>query len=164
MALREKLNNLAVTATSRANTAIENGKLNLKISSEERKITEFTLNLGELLVDRLDAGETFDDEIMALYSSIQAARDVIIRARADIEANNRQPEDTGAAAETKPLSVCTQCGAQLAENANYCSACGAKVEPPEEEPIPTCGQCGAQLEPNANFCNQCGSKVPPAAE
>lgn len=164
MALRDKLNTLAITATSRANIAIENGKLNLKISSEERKITEFTLNLGELLVDRLDAGETFDDEIMALYSSIQAARDVIIRARTDIEANNRQPEDTGAAAEVDPLSVCTQCGAQLAENANYCSVCGVKVEPPEEEPIPTCGQCGAQLEPNANFCNQCGSKVPPAAE
>ena len=50
MALLDKLNTLAATATSKANNAIENGKLNLKINSEERKIAEFTLNIGELLV------------------------------------------------------------------------------------------------------------------
>ena len=70
---------------SKANTAIENGKLSLKINNEEKKIDEFTLNIGELILDQLDGGETFDDEIMALYSSIQAARDVITAARADIE-------------------------------------------------------------------------------
>lgn len=74
---------------SKANTAIENGKLSLKINNEEKKIDEFTLNIGELILDQLDGGETFDDEIMALYSSIQAARDVITAARADIEANRQ---------------------------------------------------------------------------
>ena len=86
MALRDKLNSLAAEAASKANTAIENGKLSLKINNEEKKIDEFTLNIGELVLDKLDGGETFDDEIMALYSSIQAAREVIARARADIEA------------------------------------------------------------------------------
>ena len=77
MALRDKLNSLAAEAASKANTAIENGKLSLKINNEEKKIDEFTLNIGELVLDKLDGGETFDDEIMALYSSIQAAREVI---------------------------------------------------------------------------------------
>ena len=92
MALHEKLtslakdaatkaNSLAKDAASKANTAIENGKLSLKINNEEKKIDEFTLNIGELILDQLDGGETFDDEIMALYSSIQAARDVITAER-----------------------------------------------------------------------------------
>ena len=89
MALRDKLNSLAAEAASKANTAIENGKLSLKINNEEKKIDEFTLNIGELVLDKLDGGETFDDEIMALYSSIQAAREVIARARADIEASRQ---------------------------------------------------------------------------
>ena len=72
MALRDKLNSLAAEAASKANTAIENGKLSLKINNEEKKIDEFTLNIGELVLDKLDGGETFDDAIMALYSSIQA--------------------------------------------------------------------------------------------
>ena len=91
MALRDKLNSLAAEAASKANslaaeaaskanTAIENGKLSLKINTEEKKIDEFTLNIGELILDKLDGGETFDDEIMALYSSIQASREVIARA------------------------------------------------------------------------------------
>lgn len=130
MALHEKLtslakdaatkaNSLAKDAASKANTAIENGKLSLKINNEEKKIDEFTLNIGELILDQLDGGETFDDEIMALYSSIQAARDVITAARADIEANRQSagPAD------------CESCGMPLTEDANYCANCGAKVEP-----------------------------------
>lgn len=161
MALLDKLNTLAATATSKANNAIENGKLNLKINSEERKIAEFTLNIGELLVDKLDAGETFDDEIMALYASIQAAREVILRAQADLEAN-RQAEEASPAA-----PACASCGAPLTEDAKFCTSCGAKVEEPSPEVVeaevvpPTCASCGAPLEDEANFCTQCGTKVEP---
>ena len=162
MALLDKLNTLAATATNKANNAIENGKLNLKINSEERKIAEFTLNIGELLVDKLDAGETFDDEIMALYASIQAAREVILRAQADMEANRQAAEAAGSAG-----PVCASCGAPLAEDAKFCASCGTKVEEPEPEVVeaevvpPTCASCGAPLEDEANFCTQCGTKVEP---
>ena len=123
MALRDKLNSLAAEAASKANTAIENGKLSLKINNEEKKIDEFTLNIGELVLDKLDGGETFDDEIMALYSSIQAAREVIARARADIEAS-RQGEE----AEEDALSpTCSSCGAVLSAEAVFCSQCGSKL-------------------------------------
>lgn len=139
MALHEKLtslakdaatkaNSLAKDAASKANTAIENGKLSLKINNEEKKIDEFTLNIGELILDQLDGGETFDDEIMALYSSIQAARDVITAARADIEAN-RQSAGTVPEEEDDGPAVCAACGMSLTEDANYCANCGAKVEP-----------------------------------
>ena len=161
MALLDKLNNLAAAATTKANSAIETGKLNLKIATEEKKITEFTLNIGDLMVDKLDAGETFDDEIMALYASIQATREVIAGAKAEIDAN-RPVEDA-------PL--CPACGAELADAAKFCANCGAKVEGPalevvEGEVVPsTCAQGGAELELGAKFCNQCGAKVDaPVAE
>lgn len=139
MALHEKLtslakdaatkaNSLAKDAASKANTAIENGKLSLKINNEEKKIDEFTLNIGELILDQLDGGETFDDEIMALYSSIQAARDVITAARADIEANRQSAGPADEGVDDGP-TVCESCGMPLTENANYCANCGAKVEP-----------------------------------
>ena len=139
MALHEKLtslakdaatkaNSLAKDAASKANTAIENGKLSLKINNEEKKIDEFTLNIGELILDQLDGGETFDDEIMALYSSIQAARDVITAARADIEANRQSAGPADENVDDGP-TVCESCGMPLTENANYCANCGAKVEP-----------------------------------
>ena len=132
MALHEKLtslakdaatkaNSLAKDAASKANTAIENGKLSLKINNEEKKIDEFTLNIGELILDQLDGGETFDDEIMALYSSIQAAR-------ADIEANRQSAGPADEDVDDGP-AVCESCGMPLTEDANYCANCGAKVEP-----------------------------------
>ena len=147
MALRETLNNLAATASSRANNAIETGRLHIKISNEERKITEFILSIGELALDKLDAGETFDDEIMALYSSVQASREVIAEAQATIESY-------------RPITVepvCAACGAAISEDAKYCAQCGAKVEPPEAEP--TCPSCGTPLEEDAKFCTSCGTKV-----
>lgn len=143
MALRDKLNSLAAGAASRANilaseaaskanTAIETGKLSLKINNEEKKIDEFTLNIGELILDKLDNGEVLDDEVMALYSSIQACREVIAGARAEIEAK-RQADQAGEADFTT-AAACTSCGEPLAQDANFCSNCGTKVE--EEAPAP----------------------------
>lgn len=154
MALLDKLNLLAAAATDKANSAIESGKLTYKISNEEKKIADFTLAIGDLLVDKLDNGETFDDEIMALYASILASRDVIAAAMAELDA--KRP----------PVPVCPSCGAELAEQAKFCSSCGAKVEDPEIEVVeadvvPPCSNCGAELEPGAAFCNQCGTKVEP---
>lgn len=150
MALRDKLNSLAVEAASRANTlatgaaskantAIETGKLNLKINNEEKKIDEFTLNIGELILDKLDSGEAFDDEIMALYSSIQASREVIAGARAEIEAK-RQTDQAGEA-DFSSAATCTSCGEPLSQEANFCSNCGTKVETevPQAEEVPSEG-------------------------
>ena len=162
MAIREKLSSLANSAAGRANNAIENGKLNLKINSEERKITEYTLHIGELLVDKLDLGETFDDEIAALYSSILASREIIAAARSEIEINRQENEAARAAAAAPAGNVCAVCGAPLAPLSNFCSQCGAKVELPaeeEEEKNGECPACGAEVKEDDKFCDQCGAPV-----
>jgi len=149
MALREKLNNLAASAGSKANSAIETGRLHIKINNEERKITEFILNLGELTLDKLDAGETFDDEIMALYSSIQASREVIAEARTSIEAYRQEFTDT--------TPVCASCGAELRDGSKFCAYCGEKVEAPVEAHV--CPSCGEKVEDTDLFCVACGAKL-----
>ena len=92
MAFRDTLSKVASTVGGRANNAIESGKLNLKIGSEERKIADYTRSIGALLVERLDAGEDFGDEVAALYESIKASRDVIAAAKAEIEENKQELE------------------------------------------------------------------------
>lgn len=159
MAFRDKLNNLAATATNKANSAIENGKLALRISNEERKISELTQTMGELLLDELDAGATFNDEIMALYSSIVSARESIACSKAEIDAN-RQAEEV-IDVDVVVSSTCEACGAALLENANFCPKCGTKVE---ADSVPTCPICGAEFPEGANFCVQCGAKLTPAEE
>lgn len=172
MALKDKLTNLgnlASTVGGRANNAIENGKLGLKINSEEKKIAEYTLHIGELLVEKLDAGETFDDEIAALYASIQASRDVIAAARKDIEENKLENEAMrqAIAPEVPADPVCPACGAPVGEDANFCPQCGAKVEvdpAPEVSADPECPACGAPVKEEDKFCEQCGTPVEAAPE
>ena len=68
---------------------------------------------------------------------------------------------------------CTQCGAELEADANFCHNCGAQCEQEinEEtedlnyiefgkETMVHCPNCGATLFPGDAFCNQCGSPVP----
>lgn len=161
MALKDKLTSLASTVGGRANTAIENGKLGWKINTEEKKITEFTLHIGELMVERLDAGETFGDEVAALYASILASRDNIAAARADIEVNKQESESLRQAFfQEESVPVCPACGAPVSLDANFCSQCGAKVEV-EEAPAPAeeCPSCGTPVKEEDKFCPQCGTSV-----
>jgi len=168
---KDKLSGLAATVGGRANNAIENGKLGLKINGEEKKIAEYTLHIGELMVERLDNGETFDDEIAALYGSIQESRKVIAAARADIEENKQENEamKQAFAPEVPADPVCPACGAAVGADANFCPQCGAKVEvepaPAPAEPAPAqCPQCGTPVQEDAKFCEQCGTPVDAPAE
>lgn len=158
MELLDKLTNLTVAAANRANSAIETGRLSLKINSEESKIVEFTLDLGELLVDKLDNGLVLeDDEIKALYSSILAARETIAGYEAEIEANRpvEVVDDPGA-----DEDACPKCGAPLAPDAKFCDQCGTKVEDEPTPVAPVCGECGSELKEDAKFCPKCGTAVP----
>ena len=145
MALREKFNSLAAEAASKAsslaseaankaNTAIENGRLGLKISSEEKKIDTYTTTLGQLLLDKLDAGETFDDEVMALNIAVgghawnnyistmyNGADEFRAAARAEIEANRQREQ-----AEDGPH--CPSCGQAVAGEDKFCSQCGVRLQ------------------------------------
>ena len=55
---------------------------------------------------------------------------------------------------------CNNCGADLADNAKFCTSCGANVEAQGPQGGPRhCPSCGSQLASDASFCTNCGQKV-----
>jgi hypothetical protein len=161
MALREKLGSLgsiaaAATekATSKANQAIESGKLTLKITAEEKKIEEFVLNIGDLVLDQLDAGQVYDDEVMALYGAIQASREIIEETKATLAARRPAPESG---------PVCAACGSPVAEGDRFCAQCGEKLPEPVVEITPE-ESPEADPAPAAEETAEAAPEEAPAAE
>ena len=54
---------------------------------------------------------------------------------------------------------CQNCGAELTDNAKYCSECGAKVD---VAAMTFCRECGASLPVGASKCEYCGADVIPS--
>lgn len=49
--------------------------------------------------------------------------------------------------------ICEKCGNKLAEDAMFCSKCGAKVS------VVRCPNCGNRLPEDSSFCTYCGTKI-----
>lgn len=55
---------------------------------------------------------------------------------------------------------CNNCGAELQDNAKFCTSCGSKVESVGPQAGPKhCPNCGSQLAGDASFCTNCGQRV-----
>lgn len=119
MAFLDKLNDLAKTAVDKTGTAIENGKINVKITGEERSIAAATAKIGEYFLAKLDEGETLDDPVMELYAEITEHRQSIETLRAELGGPKAAPAaDAGA-------KFCKECGAKLTSGTKFCPECGA---------------------------------------
>ncbi len=121
MAFLDKLNDLAKTAVDKTGTAIENGKISVKITGEERNIAAATAKIGEYYLAKLDEGETLDDPVMELYAEIAEHRRSIEAMRAELSGPKAAPADAAAGAK-----FCKACGAKLAPGTKFCSECGAE--------------------------------------
>lgn len=132
MAFFDKIAAAAKNAKDSANTAIEVGKLNMKIKSENDSIEQFKCQIGDLLWAQFQEGTVTDPQVIALCESIAAAN-------ASIEALQQQIEELKAPAEPE-----------------------VEEEPVEEEPQPIlerhCAQCGAVVAEEAKFCSNCGAQ------
>lgn len=120
MAFFDKINQLANTAGEKASGAIEIGKLNVKVSGEEKKITSSTMQLGECLLQKLDAGEGFDESIMSLYAQITTARETASALRKEIALFSGN-------------IICDKCQAENSSENKFCKSCGAPII--SDEPV-----------------------------
>lgn len=56
--------------------------------------------------------------------------------------------------------LCAKCGAEVAEDARFCTSCGEPVGSVEPAPSPpACPQCGSALSPGQDFCSNCGYRL-----
>lgn len=132
MALFDKITAAAKSAKESANTAIEVGKLNLKIKGENDSIEQFKSQIGDLLWAEYQEGNITDPRIIALCESIAAANANIEGLKQQIEALKTPVapvEEEAAEEEELPVLErhCTQCGAVVPEEGKFCSSCGAQL-------------------------------------
>ncbi|MBR5982269.1 MAG: zinc ribbon domain-containing protein, partial [Bacteroidales bacterium] len=52
---------------------------------------------------------------------------------------------------------CSNCNAEIADNAKFCPKCGSKVE--KVEPVKNCPNCGTAIVVDSKFCSKCGTKI-----
>ncbi len=134
MAFFDKITAAAKSAKESANTAIEVGKLNMKIKGENDSIEQFKGQIGDLLWAQYQEGEVTDPRIIALCESIAAANANIEELQQQIEvlkapAAPVEEEEEPVEEESQPVLErhCTQCGAVVPEESKFCSNCGAQL-------------------------------------
>jgi len=131
MAFFDKITAAAKSAKESANTAIEVGKLNLKIKNENDSIEQFKGQIGDLLWAEYQEGNVTDPRIIALCESIAAANASIEELQQQIEVLKAPaaPVEEEELEEELPVLErhCTQCGAVVPEDGKFCSNCGAQL-------------------------------------
>lgn len=128
MAFFDKINDFAKTATEKTNNVIETTKLSAKIESEQRGINALVQKIGEYYVAKIDAGETLDEEVMAIFEGILNGRKNIEEMRAEIEAIKAPKEEVPAAEKevSSDMKLCVSCGKEISADAKFCLNCGAQ--------------------------------------
>lgn len=133
MAFFDKITAAAKSAKESASTAIEVGKLNMKIKSENESIEQFKCQIGDLLWAQFQEGAVADPQVIALCESIAAANENIEALQQQIEELKAPPavEEAEEEPAEEPAPVlerhCTQCGAVVPEEAKFCQECGAQL-------------------------------------
>ena len=121
MALLDKINDFAKTATEKTNNAIEIAKISAKIDSEQRTLNDIVRKIGEYYVAKIDSGEVLDEEVMAIYKGVLVSRNNIAEMRAEVEAL-KTPKTPSA--EIDAQKFCPFCGEPLEVSAKFCLHCG----------------------------------------
>lgn len=90
MALWDKLNNVAKTATDKATDVAEIGKNTAKIAQENKKINDELKQIGQLYLEKYKSGATVDPEIVGILNSILLSEKNISK----LQETNKNIKDT----------------------------------------------------------------------
>lgn len=124
-------------------------KLNDMITEEEKNITDFYSEIGNLYFNLHSNSyePNFENMILGIKNS-----------QAKIEGYSEQIK------KLKGIVQCNKCGSDVPYGVPFCSSCGSKmtIQAVSDNSITHCFNCGATLELGVSFCANCGAKVAPA--
>ena len=149
--LGKKLSQAGQSVAQKTKDFSEVNKLNGTISAEEKKINNTYLQLGReyYLKHAEDSEACFEQLVLAIKESEQK-----------IEMLHQQ------IMEIKKVARCEKCGAEIANNASFCSSCGAAAAvktPVAAEDSAVCSACGQTVKAGTKFCTYCGASMTTSA-
>ncbi len=143
----KKISQTGQAAVQKTKQMADVAKLNSDISDEEKKTTNIYYQIGQLYVSLHKDNPESDFEV--LFEQLNESQ-------AKIENLKQQIQDI------KGVKRCTTCGAEIPNNATFCSSCGAAIiqqKAVDAANLIKCTNCGKMIEKGMKFCTFCGSEV-----
>lgn len=134
MAIMDKLNFTVKAATEKANEAIGNGKLAVRIKKEEYNISEQYKKIGEYFYLKRSEGLDLDPEVDEYCLNIDISKATIAELEEQMKERKTVAEivpDTPKDTEGVPMfseTPCPNCGAPVTVDAQFCGKCGARLD------------------------------------
>ena len=147
--LSKKITQVSQNAMGKTKDTADIFKLKNEISEEERKVVALYNEIG-----RLYASLHYEDFEPAFANLMTSLKESV----AAIELRQAQIQNI------RNVTTCSNCGAEIARESMFCSACGAQKEARVEIAPASlrCTGCGKPLENGSKFCTYCGTPVPVA--
>lgn len=143
----KKLSHTGQMAVQKTKEMADVAKLNSSISDEEKKINNAYYQIGQLYVDL--HSEDFEPNFEVLITQLKESQN-------NVENLKKQIQDI------KGVKRCTTCGAEIPNNATFCSSCGTAViqqKTVDAANLIKCTNCGKMIEKGMKFCTFCGNEV-----
>lgn len=143
----KKISQTGQMAVQKTKEMADVAKLNSTISDEEKKASNIYYQIGQLYVSLHEDNPEPDFKVL-----IEQLNESI----AKIEEMKQQIQDI------KGVKRCSSCGAEIPNNATFCSACGTAViqqKTVDAANLIKCNNCGKMIEKGMKFCTFCGSEV-----
>ena len=143
----KKLSQTGQMAVQKTKEMADIAKLNSNISDEEKKISNAYFQIGQLYVSLHN--DDFESDFEMLIAQLKESQN-------SVEVLKKQIQDV------KGVKRCTTCGAEIPNNATFCSSCGTAVVQQkfvDAANLIKCVNCGKMIEKGMKFCTFCGSEV-----
>ena len=139
--LGKKLTQVGQETAQQAKIFAETTRINSHISDEEKQINNLFIQIGKSYF------EVNKDNSADPYADIMVS---IVDAQARIGQYKEQIR------KIRGVSNCPNCGAEVANGAVFCNACGNKMTVTEAFETVKCPQCNADVMADSKFCDGCG--------
>lgn len=143
----KKLSQTGQAAVQKTKQMADVAKLNSDISDEEKKSTNIYYQIGRLYVSLHKDNPESDFEVLI---------EQLNESQTKIENLKQQIQDI------KGVKRCSTCGAEIPNNATFCSSCGTAViqqKAVDAANLIKCTNCGKMIEKGMRFCTFCGNEV-----